>query len=128
MYEYITNDNGSVVGNYSLQLTVLNSNTVQGQLPSSFNAEQLLSDGSYTAVYTYYPTSNFTQPSPLTITFSITVCHCLADLYLHGVANPVLVHAEATALIDGMARIPREGQAWKDEHLSMQRGRASPMP
>lgn len=61
------------MGNYSLQLTVLNANTVQGKLPSSFDAESLLTDGTYTAVYTYYPTPNFTQPSPLTITFQITV-------------------------------------------------------
>ncbi len=73
MYEYITNNNGNVVGNYSLDLTVLNANTVQGKLPSSFDAESLLDDGSYTAVYTYYPTPNFTQPAPLTITFEITV-------------------------------------------------------
>lgn len=74
VYEYITNKDGTVVGNYSLDLTVLDANTVQGKLPSSFDAESLLTDGSYTAVYTYYPTPNFTQPAPLTITFDITVC------------------------------------------------------
>ncbi|CAL5223963.1 g6569 [Coccomyxa viridis] len=72
VYEYITNKDGTVVGNYSLDLTVLDANTVQGKLPSSFDAESLLTDGSYTAVYTYYPTPNFTQPAPLTITFDIT--------------------------------------------------------
>ena len=74
VYEYITNNNGSVVGNYSLVLTAADANTVQGKLPSSFDAQALLDDGTYTAVYTYYPTANFTQPSPLTITFQITVC------------------------------------------------------
>ena len=62
-----------MVGNYSLVLTALDANTVQGKLPSSFDAENLLTDGSYTAVYTYYPTPNFTQPAPLTITFDISV-------------------------------------------------------
>ena len=74
VYEVITADSdNSLVGNFSCKLTTLNANTVQAKLPSSFNAEQELTTGSYTAVYTYYPTSNFTQPDSLTLTFEITV-------------------------------------------------------
>lgn len=83
MYEVITNNNGNVlVGNYSCVLTLLNANTVQATLPSSFNANQLLTTGTYTAVYTYYPTSNFTQPDPLTLQFQITVRRRVADALL----------------------------------------------
>ena len=90
MYEYITNNNGSVVGNYSLQLTAADANTVQGKLPSSFDAAALLDDGTYTAVYTYFPTPNFTQPSPLTITFQITVRPLLSwHLYPDAQQRPV---------------------------------------
>ena len=74
VYEVITADSdNSLVGNFSCKLTTLNPNTVQAKLPSSFDAEQELTTGSYTAVYTYYPTSNFTQPESLTLTFEITV-------------------------------------------------------
>ena len=74
VYEVITADNdNSLVGNFSCKLTTLNANTVQAKLPSSFDAEQELTTGSYTAVYTYYPTSNFTQPDSLTLTFEIMV-------------------------------------------------------
>ncbi|CAK0738199.1 hypothetical protein CVIRNUC_001008 [Coccomyxa viridis] len=73
VYEVITADSdNSLVGNFSCKLTTLNANTVQAKLLSSFNAEQELTTGSYTAVYTYYPTSNFTQPDSLTLTFEIT--------------------------------------------------------
>ncbi len=78
MYEVITNSDGDVlVGNYSCVLTPLNANTIQATLPSSFNAKKLLTTGTYTAVYTYYPTNNFTQPEPLTLQFQIIVRHCL---------------------------------------------------
>jgi len=73
VYEVITNSNGTLVGNYSLTLTTLNSNIIQAQLPKSFNAANSLGVGMYTAVYTYYPSTNFTQPTPLTITFQISV-------------------------------------------------------
>ena len=56
---------------------------MQAKLPSSFNAEQELTTGSYTAVYTYYPTSNFTQPDSLTLTFEITV-RASPCQYIHG--------------------------------------------
>lgn len=74
IYEVITSDTtNQQIGNYSLVLTSIGSNAVQGKLPSSFNATQLLPPGQYTAVYTYYPSSNFTQPTPLTITFQVSV-------------------------------------------------------
>lgn len=72
-YEVITNSAGTQIGNFSLTATPLNANTLALTLPTTFNASQLLSTGSYTAVITYYPTQNFTQPIPLTIQFSITV-------------------------------------------------------
>ncbi len=71
----ITNLNtGQQVGNYSLVYTQLNSNTISASLPSTFNATASLGVGNYSAVITYYPTSNFAQPTPLTVQFSITVC------------------------------------------------------
>ena len=71
----ITNLNtGKQVGNYSLVYTQLNANTLAASLPSTFNATQSLGVGNYSAVITYYPTSNFAQPSPLNVQFSITVC------------------------------------------------------
>ena len=72
-YEVITASNGNVIGNFSLVSTPLTANAVALTLPPTFNATQLLSTGSYTAVITYYPTINFTMPIPLTITFTITV-------------------------------------------------------
>ncbi len=72
-YEVITDSSGNLVGNFSLTSTPIDPNTNALTLPSTFNASQLLHTGSYTAVITYYPTINFTQPVPLTITFSITV-------------------------------------------------------
>ncbi|CAL5223964.1 g6570 [Coccomyxa viridis] len=71
-YEVITDSSGNVVGNFSLTSTPITANANALTLPSTFNATQLLHTGSYTAVITYYPTINFTQPVPLTITFSIT--------------------------------------------------------
>lgn len=74
-YEVIRNTNtGAVIGNYSLVYTQLNANTLAASLPSSFNGSQSLTYGNYSAVITYDPTSNFLQPTPLTVLFSITVC------------------------------------------------------
>ena len=74
-FEVITNANtGQVIGNYTLVYTQLNANTWAATLPSSFNATQLLGVGDYTAVFTYSGTSNFFNPAPLAVQFSITVC------------------------------------------------------
>ena len=74
-FEVITNaDTGQVIGNYTLVYTQLDANTLSASLPSSFNASQLLGVGNYTAVFTYSGTSNFFDPSPLTVQFSIAVC------------------------------------------------------
>ena len=74
-FEVITNaDTGQVIGNYTLVYTQLDANTLAATLPSSFNASQLLGVGNYTAVFTYSGTSNFFDPSPLTVQFSIAVC------------------------------------------------------
>ena len=102
MYEVITNNNGNVlVGNYSCVLTPLDANTVQATLPSSFNANQLLTTGTYTAIYTYYPTSNFTQPDPLTLQFQIMVRQC-PTLWTGGkysAAEPLLVRESGPELV-----------------------------
>ena len=89
----------SLVGNFSCTLTTLNPNTVQAKLPSSFHAEIELTTGSYTAVYTYYPTPNFTQPNALTLTFQITVraSPCCIPLSLPVMAVPCNV--PTTALV-----------------------------
>ena len=74
-FEVITNaDTGQVIGNYTLVYTQLDANTLEATLPSSFNASQLLGAGNYTAVFTYSGTSNFFDPTPLTVQFSIMVC------------------------------------------------------
>lgn len=62
-----------MIGNFTMVSTPITANAVALTLPPTFNATQLLSTGSYTAVITYYPTINFTMPIPLTITFTITV-------------------------------------------------------
>lgn len=74
-YEYITQDTPTqrVVGNFSLTLTPVGQNSVNLKLPSSFNPSTLLTVGTYTSVITYYPTSDFTQPVPLTVQFTVTV-------------------------------------------------------
>ena len=74
-FEVITNANtGQVIGNYTLVYTQLDANTLAASLPSSFNASQVLGVGDYTAVFTYLGTSNFLNPTPLTVQFSIAVC------------------------------------------------------
>ncbi len=72
-YEVITASNGNMVGNFSLVSTPVTSNVVVLMLPPTFNARQLLPTGSYTAVVTCFTTTNFTEPMPLTITFTISV-------------------------------------------------------
>ncbi len=95
-YEVITDSSGNVVGNFSLTSTPITANANALTLPSTFNATQLLHTGSYTAVITYYPTINFTQPVPLTITFSITVwlsLHLLIEHVLLGMHRSVFCPA-----------------------------------
>ena len=72
-YAVIVDSSGNTIGNFTLVATGINPNTVALSLPSTFNATALLQTGSYTETITYYPTSNFTQPSPLVIQFQITV-------------------------------------------------------
>ena len=94
-YEVITDSSGNLVGNFSLTSTPIDPNTNALTLPSTFNASQLLHTGSYTAVITYYPTINFTQPVPLTITFSITV-----RLSSHALKSHVLdIHIKCLMLL-----------------------------
>ncbi|CAK0738191.1 hypothetical protein CVIRNUC_001007 [Coccomyxa viridis] len=71
-YAVIVDSSGNTIGNFTLVATGINPNTVALSLPSTFNATALLQTGSYTETITYYPTSNFTQPSPLVIQFQIT--------------------------------------------------------
>ncbi len=63
----------AVIGNFSLTLIPVGQNSVNLKLPASFDAASLLSVGAYTAVYTYYPTPDFTTPVPLTINFNVVV-------------------------------------------------------
>ena len=72
-YAVIVDSSGNTIGNFTLVATGINPNTVALSLPSTFNATALLQTGSYTETITYYPTPNFTQPSPLIIQFQITV-------------------------------------------------------
>ena len=72
-YAVIVDSSGNTIGNFTLVATGINPNTLALTLPSTFNATALLQTGSYTETITYYPTSNFTQPSPLVIQFQITV-------------------------------------------------------
>ncbi|CAL8469802.1 g9344 [Coccomyxa elongata] len=74
-YEYITRNTPSpaVIGNFSMTITQVDQNSVALQLPSSFNAASLLSVvGTYTSVITFYPTSNFLAPVPLTVQFTVS--------------------------------------------------------
>ena len=74
VYEVITSvPDGRQISNDSLILTPTGANTLTGKLPPSFNATKLLSIGTYQAVFTYYPTSNFTQPFPLVVGFQVVV-------------------------------------------------------
>ncbi|KAK9902233.1 hypothetical protein WJX75_008711 [Coccomyxa subellipsoidea] len=66
-----TSPNPTKIGNFSLTLTPVGKNSVNLKLPSSFDAAALLTTGSYTAVYYYYPTSDFTTPVPLSIQFNV---------------------------------------------------------
>ena len=68
-----TSPNPTKIGNFSLTLTPVGKNSVNLKLPSSFDAAALLTTGSYTAVYYYYPTSDFTTPVPLSIQFNVAV-------------------------------------------------------
>ena len=75
-YEYITRNTPSqaVIGNFSMTITPVDQNSVALRLPSSFNAASLLSVvGTYTSVITFYPTSDFLAPVPLTVQFTVAV-------------------------------------------------------
>jgi hypothetical protein len=74
LFETITSvPDGTLIGNYSLGLVPVNANTVLGVLPPGFNASNVLTVGNYQALYQYFPTSNFTQPLPLYVSFTVTV-------------------------------------------------------
>ncbi|BDA48294.1 hypothetical protein COCOBI_11-5540 [Coccomyxa sp. Obi] len=63
----------TLIGNYSLILTPKDANTVKLDFPSNFNPQTLFTTtGSYRLIETYFPTSNFTQPQPLVIGFTVT--------------------------------------------------------
>ncbi|BDA48296.1 hypothetical protein COCOBI_11-5560 [Coccomyxa sp. Obi] len=74
-YEYITRNTptSAVIGNFSMTVTPVGPNSVNLQLPSTFNAASLLSTvGTYTSVITFYPTSDFYAPVPLTVQFTVS--------------------------------------------------------
>ncbi len=65
----------TLIGNYSLIFTPQDANTVKLDFPSNFNAATLFTTtGSYRLIETYFPTFNFTQPQPLVVGFTVTVC------------------------------------------------------
>ena len=96
VYEVITSvPSGQQISNDSLILTPTGANTLTGKLPPSFNATKLLGIGTYQAVFTYYPTSNFTQPFPLVVGFQVVVSlrqppAAAADAFV-GIPLPLLV-------------------------------------
>ncbi len=74
VYEAITNQaTGALITNSSLVLTPQDANSLTGKLPASFNATALLAAGTYQATFTYFPSPNFTQPTPLVVVFQIVV-------------------------------------------------------
>ncbi|BDA48295.1 hypothetical protein COCOBI_11-5550 [Coccomyxa sp. Obi] len=67
------NGANTLIGNYSLVFTPLDANNVKLDFPSNFNAQTLFTTtGAYRLIETYFPTSNFTQPQPLVIGFTVT--------------------------------------------------------
>lgn len=72
---FFNTDTGALIGNYTLVYTQLNNNTLQANLPASFNATQLFAaGGNFSTVFTFVPTSpDFAQPNPLTVFFSFPV-------------------------------------------------------
>lgn len=64
----------TLIGNYSLVFTPVDANTVKLTFPASFNAATLFTTpGPYRLIETYFPTPNFTQPTPLVIGFTVSV-------------------------------------------------------
>lgn len=64
----------TLIGNYSLVFTPVDANTVKLNFPASFNAATLFTTpGPYRLIETYFPTPNFTQPTPLVIGFTVSV-------------------------------------------------------
>ncbi|KAK9902060.1 hypothetical protein WJX75_002972 [Coccomyxa subellipsoidea] len=62
----------TLIGNYSLVFTPVDANTVKLTFPASFNAATLFTTpGPYRLIETYFPTPNFTQPTPLVIGFTV---------------------------------------------------------
>ena len=59
------------IGTFPTTITPLNPNQALATL-TNFNATQLLTVGTYQANFTYFPSPNFTQPTPLIVNFQIT--------------------------------------------------------
>ena len=81
------------IGTFPTTIAPLNPNQAVATL-TNFNATQLLSVGTYQANFTYFPSPNFTQPTPLIVNFQITV-----RAHLLMLALPVRHHYQAALLV-----------------------------